>query len=127
MDKGIPISEKHGVNPTLGVCFWCGEHTGEIALLGKLPNDAEAPRETVLNYEPCEKCKEHFESGVLIIEVYEQTANDNKPPIKDTHIPTGRYVVVDPNAFNDPEIKAGNKCMLDTEEFERMFGSIFNK
>ncbi len=59
MSRGsIRLSEKHGVNPTLGVCFICGGDTGEIGLLGRLPNDAEAPRKAVLLLEPCAKCKE---------------------------------------------------------------------
>jgi hypothetical protein len=119
----IILSEKHGVNPTMGVCFWCGEHTGEIALLGKLPNDAEAPKETVLNYEPCEKCQNAFNEGVLIIEV-DHTAD--KPPLTDDHYPTGRFVVLDPYAFTDQKYKAGDKCLLESDEFERMFGSIIN-
>lgn len=123
MDKGIPISEKHGLNPTLGVCFWCGKHTGEIALLGKLPNDAEAPKETVLNYEPCEECQKAFSEGVLIMEV---DTHLNRPPIKDNYSPTGRHVVVKAEAFKNQQYKAGDKGLLTVDEFERMFGSIIN-
>lgn len=123
MNKGIPISEKYGVNPTLGVCFWCGRHTGEIALLGKLPKDAEAPKETVLSYEPCEECAKTFNEGVLVIEV---DANTNTPPITDNYSPTGRYVVINAEAFKDQQHKAGDKCLLTKDEFERMFGSIIN-
>jgi hypothetical protein len=119
----ITISEKHGLNPTLGICFWCGEHTGDIALLGKLPDDAEAPKEMVLNYDPCDKCAKHFESGVLIFEV---NTDPNKPPIKDTYRPTGRYVVVKAEAFANQQFKNGDKCMLEANEFEQMFGSIIN-
>lgn len=121
--NNIPISEKHGLNPTIGVCFWCGEHTGEIALLGKLPNDAEAPKEMILNYEPCEKCAKSFNEGVLIIEV---TKDTDRPFIRDEYAPTGRYVVVNPNVFNDPKIKKGDKYLQNTNEFEQMFGSIIN-
>lgn len=121
MDKGIPISEKYGVNPTLGVCFWCGKHTGEIALLGKLPNDAEAPKETVLNYEPCEECKKQFAEGILIIEV---DTNLNRPTIQDNYSPTGRFVVVKQEAFTNQQYKNGDKCIITTDEFEHMFGSI---
>ena len=35
-DPGIPISQKHGVNPSLVVCIRCGEDTGEIVLPGKI-------------------------------------------------------------------------------------------
>ena len=39
--NSIKISQKHGVNPTIPICFWCGKEKNEIALLGKLPGDAE--------------------------------------------------------------------------------------
>ncbi len=57
MSAGIKVSPKHGVNPTIPICFWCGEEKGEIALLGKLPGDAEAPRNMVLDYEPSGRTK----------------------------------------------------------------------
>ena len=36
MSKGIEISPKHGVNPTIPICFWFGEEKGEIVLLGRV-------------------------------------------------------------------------------------------
>ena len=68
----IKLSEKHGVNPSLTVCFWCGEHTG-IALLVRLPGDKEAPKEIIADYEPCDKCKEQWNKGIPIIEVSAST------------------------------------------------------
>ncbi len=35
-DPGIPVSEKHGINPSLVVCIRCGQDTGEIVLPGKV-------------------------------------------------------------------------------------------
>ena len=32
---GIPVSKKHGVNPSIGVCPNCGKENGEILLLGR--------------------------------------------------------------------------------------------
>lgn len=78
------LSPKHGVNPTLGVCFFCGKETGEIALLGKLPNDKEAPKYCVMSYEPCQKCKEHLKQGVMIISVTPYENTPNQPPIVKT-------------------------------------------
>lgn len=79
----IPISEKHGVNPSIVVCFWCGKETNEIALLGRLPNDAEAPRHVVINYEPCEECAGLMSQGITLMEA---DPYDKKP--------TGRWLVV---------------------------------
>ena len=36
MENDILLSPKYGVNPTMPVCFWCGEDRGEIALLGRI-------------------------------------------------------------------------------------------
>ena len=58
MSKDIKISPKYGVNPTIPVCFFCGEPKNEIALMGKMKGDIEAPKNMVLDYEPCEHCKE---------------------------------------------------------------------
>ena len=97
-NKGIRISEKHGVNPTIPICFWCGKEKNEIVLLGKLKGDAEAPRSCVINYEPCDKCKEAWKEGILFIEASTYPCIDNMPPIQilgETEIfPTGRHVLM---------------------------------
>jgi hypothetical protein len=66
---GIPISEKHGVNPTVGVCFYCNEESNMLALLGKLPGDAEAPRHMYLTMEPCEACQERRKTHIHLVVV----------------------------------------------------------
>lgn len=76
MAKGsIRLSEKHGVNPTLGRCFYCGGETNEIGLLGRLPGDAEAPRRAVLSMEPCGTCAEHMKAGVIEVRDGEEGEN----------------------------------------------------
>lgn len=66
MSKGISISEKHGVNPSLMVCMVCGESTG-VALLGKLRNDEEAPRK-IIDQEPCKDCREKYlKEGTMLL------------------------------------------------------------
>ena len=73
----IKLSAKHGVNPCIVKCFVCQEDTGELALLGRLPNDAEAPREAVLDKRPCSKCQEHMKQGVILISVRDGESGDN--------------------------------------------------
>lgn len=114
----IRLSEKHGVNPTLCKCFYCGESKG-VALLGKLPDDAEAPRECVMDYEPCDECKEKFSKGVLCIETTTETPKDNRPCISKTPTelyPTGKYLVLTSEGisrmFQRP-FKNGDKCFLE--------------
>ena len=53
----IRLSDRHGVNPTLCMCFWCGEDTGDLALLGRMKGDVEAPQKAIVNYDPCPDCK----------------------------------------------------------------------
>lgn len=59
-NKGIRLSEKHGVNPSLIVCMLCGKETGAIALLGKLKGDAEAPK-YIHTGDICDNCKKKLE------------------------------------------------------------------
>lgn len=73
----ITLSPKHGLNPTMGQCYLCGEASGEIAMLGRYKErnakgevinyDAEAPRRMVLNKQPCPKCKEYMQQGIILI------------------------------------------------------------
>lgn len=90
----ITLSEKHGVNPTMTICFFCGEEKGEIALLGELPEDAEAPKYAVIDYEPCDTCKKQMDKGVVILEVTTDSFKDNRPPIQDKLYPTGNWAVI---------------------------------
>lgn len=109
MSKGIEISPKHGLNPTIPVCFWCGKEKNEIALLGRIrekttnrfganvtkrDSDIEAPRRMVLDYEPCDECKKMWDSGVAVLEVQETPIMPNQPEIQKGVYPTGRLVVV---------------------------------
>ena len=89
MSKSIKLSEKHGVNPSITTCFYCGEATG-IALMGKLKGDAEAPKECCCSIEPCDKCKEKYKDHLLVVEVF----NESKSP-------TGRWVAIDKSVVSD--------------------------
>lgn len=53
MSKGIRVSEKHGVNPSITICPICGKETG-IALLGKRKGDKETPRKIIGDL--CDDC-----------------------------------------------------------------------
>ena len=125
-DKGIRLSPQHGVNPTLLKCFWCGGDAG-IALLGKLKGDAEAPRETCLNLEPCDACKAKFKQGVQLIEVTEDGSRfngNNAFALKDQdgqlHWPTGRFAILREGVIKDR--KAGQTALCDTETMDHVLG-----
>lgn len=131
-DNGIELSPKHGLNPILTTCFWCGEPMG-VALVGRLrkdgDNDAEAPREACMTLEPCDKCRKHFEKGVLLIEVTEDGSKfDNNDTFSfgakngPQHLwPTGRYAVLKPEAVKDG--KPGGKLLCDTVVMDRVLGT----
>lgn len=123
--SSIKLSEKYGVNPTIPVCFFCGEEKNEVALLGKITDkhtreEIEAPMKMVLDYEPCDKCKEQWSKGVAIIEV---TKNDlGRPEIAPNAQPTGRIVVLKPEALVN--CKAGDRRLMVDTEFSQAFGGI---
>lgn len=139
MAKSIPLSPKHGLNPTIPVCAWCGEPKNEIALMGRIKTnvkgeDPEAPMHCVLDYEPCDKCKEQWSQGVAVLEATTVRPTPYRPPIqvqKDgTEIyPTMRFVVIKPEAaeriFNG-QFGAGQKLLLEDKAFENIFGGAMN-
>lgn len=122
MSKSIKLSEKHGVNPSMQVCFWCGEVIG-VALMGRLKGDVEAPREVVLDYSLCDKCKEKEKTFIHLIEV---VANDNgNPQIAKDAYPTGRNMwikdaalqsIITEDSFN--AIKDKRAALMLPETFE---------
>lgn len=85
MANSIPLHKEYGLNPTLCTCFYCGQETGEIALLGA-HYDGEAPMRMCTSLEPCDECKEKFKGAVLVVEA--RRDEHNKP------IPTGRWVAI---------------------------------
>lgn len=66
-EKGIVVSEKHGVNPSIAHCECCGKEIG-IIMFGKLKGDVEAPRDVYHGL--CDDCQGVIDQGgVMIIEV----------------------------------------------------------
>lgn len=134
MSKSIPLSKNYGANPTIPICFWCGEEKNEIALLGKLKGDAEAPRKTWLlgDYEPCDKCKDHFGKGILIIEASTVPLIDKQPPyLQEDAYPTGNYVVLSEEGtrkiFTEnvaEKLIEKKKGFMDEANFSNLFGNI---
>ena len=94
MSKGITLSKEHGVNPCIPVCFWCGEEKNEIAMLGKLPGDVEAPKSAVLDFEPCDKCKSFMDQGITLVGVTDKQPENGVPCIGEGLYPTGAWSVL---------------------------------
>lgn len=81
------LSPKHGVNPSIAVCFYCGEDTGEIILAGLMRGgDRAAPRSAVWNKVPCPKCTASMTQGVMLIEADEAKTTDEQNPHRTGHM-----------------------------------------
>ena len=104
----MKLSQKHGLNPTIPKCFWCGQDKNEVALLGRLPDDAEAPRNVVLDYEPCDVCKSARAKGITLIEVTESGPSA-------TCRPTGNWCVIK---------EEGLRIMLAGEDNAELLASV---
>lgn len=133
MAKGITLSPKHGVNPSVELCFWCGQPKGLI-LCGRMHEkkgdrtDVEAPRYMVMNLEPCDKCKENFNLGVQIVEVVDDGSkfhNDLTFAIqaedKKVKWPTGRFVVMKADAIKGG--KPGMRMLCTPETMDKIFAA----
>lgn len=99
----VRLSRKHGVNPSMMVCFYCNEPYG-VALLGRLRGDAEAPRQAVYNMQPCPQCEGWMSQGVILISVRDGESGEN--PYR-----TGGWVVATDEAISR---------MLDTKTAEHI-------
>lgn len=122
MSKGIKISPKHGLNPTIPMCFWCGKQKNEIALMGRMKDDIEAPKNMVLDYVPCEECQNHMNMGVAILEASDHPNTENQPPMQEGVYPTSRFVVVTTECADRvfdqyAPWQAGKKVFVDSAVF----------
>lgn len=113
MEKRLKLSPTHGVNPSISKCFFCGGGKEDIVLCGKLPKDAEAPFRTLVDYEPCEKCRERFGKNVVLIAVANEPTLEGQPPIQGGLYPTGAYMVVDEAAVNRIYEKDAAKTVME--------------
>lgn len=131
----IKLSPKHGVNPTIPICAWCGEQKNEVAMLGKIDReDSEAPRTCILDYVPCEHCAEQWAMGVAILEATTERPTPYRPPMKKDKgvdiYPTMRMVVINPESASQifgSEMSAGQKILLEDKAFEQIFGEALRQ
>lgn len=126
MEKGIKISPKHGLNPCIPICVFCGKEKNEVALLGRLKDDAEAPRSAVIDYQPCDECRANWSQGVALIRVTDKQPGNNIPPLTEKDgtklYPTAQYHVILPEAAKrlfDIDAPAGTPILMEAEAFDK--------
>jgi hypothetical protein len=122
----ILLSPKYGVNPTIPVCFWCGKPKNEIALLGRIGDakkgeDVEAPKNMVLNYEPCEECQKNMALGTTVIEVTEEPNSVTNLEIQKGAYPTSRWSVITKETSERIFGEQHEKVLLSSKFYEQIF------
>lgn len=106
--KNIKLHKEYGLNPTLCTCFYCGEETGEIALLGAAYK-GEAPTHMCTSLKPCDKCKEEYKDYVLIVEAEEDSQ------------PTGRWFAIKKEIVNVPN---DGVMLMHIDEFSSVIDNM---
>lgn len=78
MAKGdLRLDPKHGVNPAIPRCFYCGDAKNELILAGFRGGSA-APQNAVWDKTPCDKCQGFMAQGVVLMSVRDgETSEDN--------------------------------------------------
>lgn len=131
MSDSIRISLKHGLNPCIPICPFCGKERNEIRLLGRLPKDAKAPMNAVFDYTPCDECQENWQKGVPLIRVTTKSpwGEDAVPWVEQNGVklyPTGSYSVVTKEAAKrlfDIDREVGSPILIDEKPYDEFIKS----
>ena len=60
----------------------------------KLKGDAEAPKHFIMDYEPCDACRNAVKAGGLVVGGTTDQPADKRPPIAEGLYPTGSFFVL---------------------------------
>ena len=107
----IRLHPKLGVNPSLGVCFYCGKEDGTLVLLGSNKGQ-EAPMRAVYDSQPCAACRDIMRVGVILVSVRTGEENTMNP------YRTGGWVGVTPEFIE--------KVVTDAEARDVLLRSRFS-
>ena len=131
MSNDIKLSPKYGLNPTMTVCYWCGEPTNDIAFLGQIDKeDSQAPKYALLNYDFCEKCKKKTKTRITIIGIDKYRFCENQPPITQIngvdYYPYKAFIVVNKKFINKYiEDETLRKNVLEHKKMYLEIGAFF--
>jgi hypothetical protein len=79
----------------------------------------------VLDYEPCDECKENRKLGVTLMEVSEDPVLDGFPEIQNGIYPTGRWCVIRKEAADrmfEGFLDEKNALFVDQEIYDYVVG-----
>lgn len=124
MKAKINLSEQHGLNPSINVCFFCGKDK-ELKLFGKLKGDAKAPTRIVADYNPCKECEEKMRRGSTIVEVTRE--DPGTLPIAYGAWPTGRWCVISKEAAEKLFKKPVSTMLLEKGLYEKLMEATHKK
>jgi hypothetical protein len=112
MKDSIRLHRKHGLAPTVPLCWLCVKEKNEIALMGfewgrqflakGIPEEQhpEPPMRMVIDKEPCNNCKAHMAENIILIGARDPQGKDR----------SGHFMVVRPalieRMVNDPGMVA---------------------
>lgn len=97
------LSKEHGLNPTIPVCYFCGQPKNEVVLTGLAGeraakkmghHDGQMPMHACIDTEPCEQCREYMKQGIIIIEIEDET-------LPEENHRTGGFYVIKEEALKD--------------------------
>jgi len=99
--KHVKLHPEFGLNPTMPVCFWCSEETGEIVLLGNAFK-GRAPRSMILSYDLCPKCEKSINGQIHVIEVVPQPITKHQRELAPGLglYPSGNWCAIKRDALN---------------------------
>lgn len=79
----------------------------------------------ILDYDPCDECKENRRHGVTLMEVTETPVHEGFPEIQNGIYPTGRWCVIKKDAANrmfSGFLNEKNALFVDREIYDYVVG-----
>jgi len=123
MNKSLRLHPKYGANPTMPTCMFCGKERGDIALLGN-NYKGEAPKNMVVDDEPCDECKQVMEKAFMLIEVRDGESGAN--PYRTGYIvgiALDRAKEIFPDLFEDHH----RCCFIEQSVLKKVLGDLYGK
>lgn len=106
--SGIRLSRKHGVNPSINVCFYCQKDKNEIILPGRMKDDVAAPMRAIWDKAPCDECEGFMEMGIIVISIRDGEGGQKDPyrtggwiVLKDEAIERLREIISPPELIDE--------------------------